>query len=112
MVWSAVDHNSLEIRRDALACTRRLSAAFPTEVGVLVKLALHQMLFGEKQAVTSSVTLEPSRHRAARLIAVLSSSANMASQPEAIKEGLVVDLLLISHHNDFGIQRAFAIESY
>jgi hypothetical protein len=103
MVWSAVDYASSDTRREALACTKRLSAAFPTEISLSIKLALHQLLFEDKRPAVLSANPEASRHRTARLAAILSSSANLESQPDAIKEGLIADLLLVSHHKDFGI---------
>lgn len=103
MVWSAVDYASSDTRREALACTKRLSAAFPTEISLSIKLALHQLVFEDQRPAVSSGNPEASRHRTARLAAILSSSANLGGQPAAIKEGLIADLLLISHHKAFGI---------
>jgi hypothetical protein len=103
MMWSAVDYASSDTRRDALACTKRLSAAFPTEISLSIKLALHQLLFEDKRPPEAFANPETSRHRTARLAAILFSSANLESQPDAIKEGLIADLLLVSHHKDFGI---------
>jgi uncharacterized protein YciW len=106
-MWSAVDYASSDIRREALACTKRLSAAFPAEISLSIKLALHQLLFEDKRPAVSPANPDASRHRTARLAAILSGSANLESQPDANKEALIADLLLVSHHKDFGIQLHF-----
>lgn len=102
IVWLAVDHTSPEVRREALACTKRLSTTFPIETNVSIRTALHALLFEEKRSTATVSDSEFSRHKAARMATLLSSSSNLESQPDSSKENLVVEMLLVSHHKDFG----------
>ena len=103
MMWLAVDYTSPELRREALASTKRLSAAFPTEISISVRIALYQLLFEDKRTNTLLSDPDVSRHRATRLAAILSSSASLDNQPDAVKERLIADLLLVSHHKIFSM---------
>jgi hypothetical protein len=76
---------------------KRLSAAFPNVASKSIKLALIQLLFEDKSSVD-----EVSQHRAARLSVALSNSTNFEKQPDALKEALLVDLIMVSHHKDLG----------
>jgi hypothetical protein len=96
LLWLAVDHPSPSLRRDTLACLKRLSATFPNVTSTSIKLALIQLLFEDKNLADKEVP----QHRAARLSLALSNSTNFEKQPDALKEVLIVDLIMVSHHKD------------
>jgi hypothetical protein len=97
-LWLAVDHNAPIVRQETIKCLSKLSTVFPAVTSNAVKLALVQLLFENKRVSQS----EPSQHRSSRLSMALTSSTRLENQPNDLKERLLVDLVLISHHQDFG----------
>lgn len=100
IVWLAVDHTSPAVRRESLACAKRLSLAFPKETLLSVRVALYHLLFEEKRSAAVSSVPDMSHHRGARLAALLSNSANLDNEPDSMKGSLIAGLLLVSHHKD------------
>ncbi|CCA74203.1 related to translation activator GCN1 [Serendipita indica DSM 11827] len=95
LLWLAVDHPSPTIRRETLSTLKRLSAAIPVPISNAINLASNNLLFGDSKQAKEE---ESSPHRSLRLSAALLSSANLANQVEEVKEKLIVDLFLVSHH--------------
>lgn len=95
LLWLAVDHPSPALRREVLSSLKRMSSTFPNVTSTSINLALNQSLFESQRGAE-----ETSPHRSSRLSAVLTNSTNFENQPLDLKEELLLDLLLVSHHSD------------